>query len=228
MLSHLRTLWLKLPAPEQAEWTDLLESNTPPAEIRRQLHTRLKVELTADVQVHHFRAWVAQRDALHDHHEDLLVEEDETHRQNIANDHMNAALLRQMKIHAVTRNNYKLGLRIFRLALRIEKLQLWVDKHGRILRLATESISDAFWTKVGQSRRLKADYMEFMKVVEPEWYAQQPPPPPPEPPREPWVEPTEEDYANAAGLTVEELAKMRVLWAEKAAREDAERARRGY
>jgi hypothetical protein len=112
--------------------------------------------------------------------------------------------------------------------LRIEKLQLWVDKHGRILRLATESISDAFWTKVSQNRRLKADYMEFMKVVEPEWYAQQPPPPPPEPPREPWVEPTEEDYANAAGLTVEELAKMRVLWAEKAAREDAERARRGY
>jgi hypothetical protein len=38
----------------------------------------------------------------------------------------------------------KSGLRIFRLTWRIQKMQLWVYKRGRIVRVATESISDAF------------------------------------------------------------------------------------
>jgi hypothetical protein len=50
-MTRLKALWRKMSEDEQAEWSELMESDTSRPEIRRQLQARLLVNLLHEVQV---------------------------------------------------------------------------------------------------------------------------------------------------------------------------------
>jgi hypothetical protein len=123
-MTRLKDLWRKMSEEEQAEWSELLESDTSRADLRRQLQARLHIELAHDLQVNRFRAWVRALDAQQVEDERIEIEVAELVRQGLTDEQLDREILRRTKIRALARANYLLGLRALNQTIRLETLKL--------------------------------------------------------------------------------------------------------
>jgi len=113
-LTKLKAVWRKLSADARAFWSELFVSDTPQAEVRKQLLAKLKVHLRHDSQLNKFRDWVEaqeEREMLAEKHEErkreLLAE-------GMTLEEAQVVLLSDAAAYATAKRDFKLGVKVSR------------------------------------------------------------------------------------------------------------------
>jgi hypothetical protein len=113
-LTRLKTLWRTLSESDKEFWRALFISATPQAEIRKQLFTRLNINLAWDKQLTGFRKWLKFEDALEVEAERMAEDErrftqlfGETH----TKEQLREKVFKASYIRALATGNYALGLK---------------------------------------------------------------------------------------------------------------------
>jgi len=125
-LARFKAVWRGLDEDARAGWQDLFDSKAAPARIRKQLLTRLKIDLRCNAQLNIFRDWELRQRVLDQHGE--LMREIELRLAALhpdwTLDQLREAVLRQAYFVALACGNFKLGLQAIAQDLSAKKVAL--------------------------------------------------------------------------------------------------------
>jgi hypothetical protein len=127
-VTRLKALWRTLTEDQRAGWSAFLVSETSQAEIRRQILARFKINLRYDRQLLRFRTWLDELEALKAGADRAAADEVELRQQGLAGAQLREELLNRMKIRALARGDFKLGLRAIAADVKMEVLELDREK----------------------------------------------------------------------------------------------------
>src|SRR4051812_30862290 len=111
-LTKLKAAWRSLSEPARDFWRALFSSDTTQSQIRAQLLTKLKINLTRDNQLTDFRQWLLEQDLRDQEAERQLADEAQ-----ILSDHPDWSLdqareetLKRSYFRSLSTGDFKLGL----------------------------------------------------------------------------------------------------------------------
>jgi hypothetical protein len=165
-ITKLKALWGTLAEPARDFWRALFSSDTTQAQIRAQLLTKLKINLTRDNQLTDFRQWLLEQDLREQEAERQTADEAQ-----IISDHPDWSLdqareetLKRSYFRALSRGDFKLGLATVKQDLNTKKISVDERKMALLEKKAAQAeatdkvLSDAELSPEQREQRIKEIY----------------------------------------------------------------------
>lgn len=111
-MTRLKAAWLKLSEDARSFWLELFVSETPQAEVRKQVLAKLKINLRFDSQLNKFRAWLEAQEQR-----ELMAVKIEERKKELLAGGMTLAeaqevLLSEAAAYSTAARDFKLGMKV--------------------------------------------------------------------------------------------------------------------
>lgn len=111
-MTRLKAAWLKLSEDARSFWLELFVSETPQAEVRKQVLAKLKINLRFDSQLNKFRAWLEAQEQR----ELMAVKIEERKAELLAGgatlEEAQEVLLTEAAAYSTAARDFKLGMKV--------------------------------------------------------------------------------------------------------------------
>jgi hypothetical protein len=162
-LTRLKALWQKSLSEDAKEfWRSLFCSETPQSEIRKQLFTKLKINLAHDSQLTRFRKWDDQQVARDEEAERMRADELQLTKEfgdNWTLDQIREEVLKKSYARSIATGDFKHGLKTVDKDIKVRSQQFEEEKFKESLRDKLQAGLDA----VAEAFKKNPQAMEFYK-----------------------------------------------------------------